>query len=87
MPTIDLTADELAAVAAAIRRAIDEDRFPHAPRLDPLRLALAKLDPATAAKPASGRILRLPGDLGPQHSSTSTGHLLRQRDVDLVVEK
>jgi hypothetical protein len=50
MPTIDLTADELAAVAAAIRRAIDEDRFPHAPRLDPLRSALAKLDPATGAK-------------------------------------
>jgi hypothetical protein len=50
MPIIDLTADEHAAVAAAIRRAIDEDRFPHAPRLDPLRSALTKLDPATAAK-------------------------------------
>jgi hypothetical protein len=44
MPTIDLTA----AVTAAIRRAIEKDRFPRAPHLDPLRSALAKLDPAAA---------------------------------------
>jgi hypothetical protein len=50
MPTIDLTDDELAAVAAAIRRAIEDDRFPRAPRLDPLRSALAKLDPTAATK-------------------------------------
>jgi hypothetical protein len=31
VPTIDLPADELAAVAAAIRRAIEGDKFPHAP--------------------------------------------------------
>lgn len=37
MPTIDLTDDELAAVTAAIRRAIEDDKFRHAPRLDPLR--------------------------------------------------
>ena len=49
MPTIDLTDDELAAVKAAIRRAVGEDRFPRAPRLDPLRSALTKLDPAAAA--------------------------------------
>jgi len=47
MPTFDLSDDELAAVAAAIRRAIETDRFPRAPRLDPLRSALAKLEPAT----------------------------------------
>jgi hypothetical protein len=51
MPTIDLTDEEYAAVTAAIRRAIEQDRFPHAPRLDPLRSALAKLDPRAAAKP------------------------------------
>ncbi|HEY1864295.1 MAG TPA: hypothetical protein VGG77_11555 [Roseiarcus sp.] len=45
MPTIDLTDDELAAVAAAIRRLVAEDKFPLAPRLDPLRSALAKLEP------------------------------------------
>jgi hypothetical protein len=39
MPTIELPDDELAAVVAAIRRAIEEDRFPRAPRLDPLRAA------------------------------------------------
>jgi hypothetical protein len=48
MPTIDLTNEELAAITAAIRRLVTEDKFPHAPRLDPLRSALAKLDPATA---------------------------------------
>ena len=46
MPTINLTDDELAAVAAALRRAIEDDRFPHAPRLDPLRAALGKFDAA-----------------------------------------
>jgi hypothetical protein len=55
VPTIDLPDDELAAVTAAIRRLIDKDRFPRAPRLDPLRSALAKLDPATAAKPPPER--------------------------------
>ena len=49
MPTIDLTDAEHAAVTALIRRAIEQDKFPLAPRLDPLRSALAKLDPAAAA--------------------------------------
>ena len=35
--------DELAAVTVAIRHVIEGDRFPRAPRLDPLRTALAKL--------------------------------------------
>ena len=47
VPTINLTVDELAVVTAAIRRSIEDDRFPHAPRLDPLRAALAKFDPAS----------------------------------------
>ena len=51
VPTIDLTDDELAAVTAAVRRTIETDRFPRAPRLDPLRSALTKLEPATAPKP------------------------------------
>jgi hypothetical protein len=46
MPTIDLTDEEHAAIMAAIRRAVEDDKFPHAPRLDPLRSALAKLDKA-----------------------------------------
>jgi hypothetical protein len=44
VPIINLTADELAAVTAAIRRAIEDDRYPHAPRLDPLRAALGKFE-------------------------------------------
>ena len=50
MPIIDLPDDELAAVTAAIRRAIEDDRFPHAPRLDPLRAALARLEAASESK-------------------------------------
>jgi hypothetical protein len=51
VPTIDLPDDELAAVKAAIRRAIEDDRFPHAPRLDPLRAALARLEAAADPTP------------------------------------
>jgi hypothetical protein len=51
VPTIDLPAGELAAVTAAIRGVIEDDRFPHAPRLDPLPAALARLD--AASKPSA----------------------------------
>jgi hypothetical protein len=51
VPTIDLTDDELAAVTAAIRRAIEDDKFPHAPRRDPLRAALARLDATSKPTP------------------------------------
>ena len=51
VPTINLTADELAAVTAAIRRAIEDDRYPHAPRLDPLRAALGKFEAAPEPTP------------------------------------
>jgi hypothetical protein len=50
MPRIDLPADELAAVTAAIRGVIEGDRFPHAPRLDPLRAALARFEAAEEPK-------------------------------------
>ena len=51
MPTIDLPYDELTAVAAAIRGVIEGDRYPHAPRLDPLRAALARLEAAQEPSP------------------------------------
>jgi hypothetical protein len=51
--TIDLPDDELAAVTAAIRRAIEDDKYPHAPRLDPLRAALARLEATAAAEETS----------------------------------
>jgi hypothetical protein len=55
MPTINLTNDELAAVTAAIRRAVEEDRFPRAPRLDPLRAALGKFEAAAEPTPAPAK--------------------------------
>lgn len=51
MPTIDLTDDEHAALTAAVRRTIREDKFPNAPRLAPLKSALAKLDPGSVRTP------------------------------------
>ena len=54
VPTINLDDDELAAVIATVRRVIEDDRFPRAPRLDPLR-ALAKLEPATKAAASQNR--------------------------------
>ena len=47
VPTIDLPDDELAAVTAAIRRAVEDDRFPRAPRLDALKAALGRLEAAS----------------------------------------
>jgi hypothetical protein len=48
VPVFDFPDDELAAVTAAIRRVIEYDKFPHAPRLDPLRAELARLEAAKA---------------------------------------
>jgi len=46
MPTIDPADDELAAVIAALRETLNRDRYHLAPRLEPFRRALARLDPA-----------------------------------------
>jgi len=43
--TLDLTDDEAAALARVLRRVIDDDRFPHSPRMAPLRAILGKLEP------------------------------------------
>jgi hypothetical protein len=42
--TLDLTDDEAREWAAHLRHALD-DPFPYAPRLDPLKAILAKLEP------------------------------------------
>jgi hypothetical protein len=60
VPTIDLPNDEPAAVTAAVRRVIAGDRYPHVPRLDPLRAALARLDAAAAsADPQANKLSNL----------------------------
>lgn len=43
--TLDLTDDEAAALARDLRQKLNDERFPLAPRLDPLKGILAKLDP------------------------------------------
>jgi len=51
MPKPDLTDEEHAALVAALRKLIDEDRFPPSPRLRPLKSALAELDPPEPKAP------------------------------------
>jgi hypothetical protein len=47
----DLTDEERQAVIYALKAEINCDRFPHSPRLAPLRLAPAKIDPASVPRP------------------------------------
>jgi hypothetical protein len=42
--TLDLTDDETAALVAHLKHALEYDPFPLAPRLDPLKAILAKLE-------------------------------------------
>ena len=57
---LDLTDKEMQLLIPLLRRAIDEERYPMAPCLDPLKAILAKLDPAKLAEP-----LPPPGGAGP----------------------
>jgi hypothetical protein len=60
MPNIEFSDEEHAAVTAAVRRAIDQDKYPRSPRLAPLRGALAKLGAEAGPKliDARARLLR-----------------------------
>ena len=51
VPPITFTDAERTALIAAVRKVLDADRYPRAPRLEPLRSALAKLDPASVPEP------------------------------------
>jgi hypothetical protein len=46
MPRIDLTEEEWHALADLAREYVRTQRYPRAPRLAPIKAALAKLDPA-----------------------------------------
>jgi hypothetical protein len=52
----DLTDDERQALIAAARKALDDDPFPRAPRLEPLRSALTTLNPSSVPKPLPERV-------------------------------
>jgi hypothetical protein len=57
----DLTDEECAAVIAALREKIANDKFPRSPRLVAFRMALAKLDQASAPKAPPAPRPPLPG--------------------------
>jgi hypothetical protein len=61
--TLDLTGDEAAALASCLRHVIEDDRFSLAPRLNPLKAILAKLEPP-AAQPEP--LPPLPGSARPR---------------------
>jgi hypothetical protein len=46
---LDLTDDEAAALARHLRQTLDYTRYPFAPRFDPLKAILAKLERAAAS--------------------------------------
>jgi hypothetical protein len=62
--TLDLTEDDARALTKHLRQAIEYARYPYAPRLDPLKAILAKLEPQPP-KPERPPPLR-PG-MGPSH--------------------
>ena len=51
MPHLDLTDEEDAALATALRRIIADDRYPLSPRVLTLKTVLAKLRPEPAREP------------------------------------
>jgi len=49
--TLNLTDDEARALAVHLGHALEYDPFPHAPRLDPVKAILAKLEPPPRPAP------------------------------------
>jgi hypothetical protein len=62
--TLDLSDEEAAALTRHLREALDYARYPLAPRLDPLKAILAKLEPP---KPQPERLPPLKPGMGPTH--------------------
>ncbi len=62
--TIELTDDKAAALTRYLRQKLNDERFQLAPRLDPLRAILAKLEPPA---PPYERPPPLTPDMGPSH--------------------
>jgi hypothetical protein len=77
MPNPDLTDEEAAALVRCLHHAIDYDPFPLAPRLDPRKAILAKLEPPAPQpeplpplKPAWGRASGAPSGGGRRWGSS-----------------
>lgn len=68
--TLDLTDEEAAALAKHPRYALDYDPYPLAPRLDPLKAILAKLEPPT---PEPEPLPPLRPGMGPSRGQRRTG--------------
>jgi hypothetical protein len=65
--TFDLTDEEAAALLRHLRQAIDYDPSPWAPRLDPFKAILAKLEPPSAAAAEKPPLRSLTPDMAPSH--------------------
>jgi hypothetical protein len=52
---LDLTPEETDALAGLLRRTIDDDRYPLAPRVQTLKAILAKIQPEPARAPLPPR--------------------------------
>jgi hypothetical protein len=66
--TLDLSDEEAAALTKHLRQAIDRDPYPLAPRLDPLKAILAKLEPV-APRPERPGVNPCPADISRRHRS------------------
>jgi hypothetical protein len=86
MPTVTLPDDELAALRTAVRRLIEGDRFPRAPRLDPLRAALARLDAAATAEPVPLAKAKPAGKVD-KRGRRSSGAPRSRRHPDILPDK
>jgi hypothetical protein len=62
--TLDLTDEEAEALVHHLRQTLDYDPYPLAPRLDPLKSILAKLDPPA---PRPEPLPPLKAGMGPRH--------------------
>ena len=72
--TLELTDAEHQALVRLLRRSIDEDRFPLAPRHAPIRAILAKLEPpAPKADPLPPLKPGLAPSVGPEASEVIAG--------------
>ena len=87
MAVFDLTDDEAQMLIRLVRRAIDDDRYLMAPRLDPLKALFAKLDPPKPAAPLPPPLGRVAGgidgdDRDSRHARNSNSRHRNRQDAE-----